>query len=54
MVIPWIGFPFAEFNKKCEPTSNARHVEFTTLYDPEQMPEQLNISMRKNKTSRSR
>ena len=40
MIIPWIGFPLAEFIKKCEPTSKARFVEFTTLYDPEQMPGQ--------------
>lgn len=40
MIIPWIGFPLAEFIKKCEPTSKAKYVEFTTLYDPEQMPGQ--------------
>jgi sulfoxide reductase catalytic subunit YedY len=40
MVIPWIGFPLAEWIKKCEPTSAAKFVEFTTLYDPEQMPGQ--------------
>lgn len=38
MVIPWIGFPLAEFVKKCEPTPAANFIEFTTLYDPEQMP----------------
>ncbi len=38
MVIPWIGFPLAEFIKKCEPTPSAKFVEFTTLFDPEQMP----------------
>ncbi len=40
MVIPWIGYPLADFIKKCEPTSKAEFVEFTTLYDPEQMPGQ--------------
>ncbi len=40
MVIPWIGFPLAEWIKKCEPTSAAKFIEFTTLYDPEQMPGQ--------------
>ena len=40
MVIPWVGFPLADFIKKCEPTSQARFVEFTTLLDPEQMPGQ--------------
>ena len=38
MVIPWVGFPLADFIKKCEPTSKAKFVEFTTLYDPRQMP----------------
>jgi methionine sulfoxide reductase catalytic subunit len=38
MVIPWVGFPLADFIKKCEPTSKAKFVEFTTLYDPKQMP----------------
>jgi len=38
MVIPWIGFPLAEFIKKCEPSPSAKFVEFTTLFDPEQMP----------------
>jgi len=38
MVIPWVGFPLADFIKKCEPTSKAKYVEFVTLYDPKQMP----------------
>ena len=38
MVIPWIGFPLAEFIKKCEPSPSAKFIEFTTLFDPEQMP----------------
>ena len=38
MIIPWIGFPLAEFIKKCAPTSNAKFVEFTTIYDRDQMP----------------
>ena len=40
MVIPWIGFPLADFIEGLEPTSHASFVEFTTLYDPEQMPGQ--------------
>jgi sulfoxide reductase catalytic subunit YedY len=40
MVIPWIGFPLAEFVKKCQPTSKAKFIEFTTIYDPDQMPGQ--------------
>jgi methionine sulfoxide reductase catalytic subunit len=38
MVIPWVGFPLANFIKKCEPTSKARFVEFVTLFDRTQMP----------------
>jgi sulfoxide reductase catalytic subunit YedY len=38
MVIPWIGFPLSEFIKKCEPTSKAKFVKFTTAYDPQHMP----------------
>jgi methionine sulfoxide reductase catalytic subunit len=38
MIIPWVGFPLADFIKKCEPTSKAKYIEFTTLYDPKQMP----------------
>lgn len=40
MVIPWVGFPLADFIKKCEPVSQAGFVEFTTLLDPGQMPGQ--------------
>lgn len=40
MVIPWVGFSFADVMKKVEPTSKAKYVEFTTLYDPAQMPGQ--------------
>jgi sulfoxide reductase catalytic subunit YedY len=38
MVIPWIGFPLANFIKRCEPTSKAKFVQFFTLDDPMQMP----------------
>ena len=38
MVIPWVGFPLANFITKCEPTPRARFVEFYTLADPGQMP----------------
>jgi sulfoxide reductase catalytic subunit YedY len=40
MVIPWVGFPLGDLIKRFEPTSRAKFVEFTTLYDPEQMPGQ--------------
>lgn len=38
MIIPWIGFPLAAFIKKCEPAGAAKFIEFTTLFDKEQMP----------------
>jgi len=37
MVIPWIGFPLANFIKRCEPTSKAKYVEFTTAADSKTM-----------------
>ena len=40
MVIPWVGIPLRDVIKRFEPTSKAKFVEFTTLYDPEQMPGQ--------------
>jgi methionine sulfoxide reductase catalytic subunit len=38
MVIPWVGFPLADFINKVQPTSKAKFIEFTTLADPAQMP----------------
>lgn len=40
MVIPWRGFPLRDLIRWVEPTSRARYVEFTTLYDLDQMPGQ--------------
>ncbi len=37
MVVPWIGFPLGAMLKQFKPTSKAKFVEFTTLYDPEVM-----------------
>jgi sulfoxide reductase catalytic subunit YedY len=37
MVIPWIGYSFAELIKKVEPTGNAKYVEFISLADKKQM-----------------
>jgi sulfoxide reductase catalytic subunit YedY len=39
MVAPWIGLPLADLLKRFRPTSKAKYVAFTTLYDPKQMPE---------------
>jgi sulfoxide reductase catalytic subunit YedY len=38
MVIPWNGFPLRNLIARFQPSSRARFVEFTTLYDPSQMP----------------
>lgn len=38
MVIPWMGFPLRELIARVQPTSQARFVEFTTLYAPDRMP----------------
>jgi methionine sulfoxide reductase catalytic subunit len=40
MVIPWLGVPLADLVKKLAPTSRAKYVRFTTLLDPEQLPNQ--------------
>ncbi len=40
MVIPWVGFPLGALLKRFNPTSRAKFVQFTTLYDPQQMPGQ--------------
>jgi sulfoxide reductase catalytic subunit YedY len=39
MVIPWNGFPLVNLINRFKPTSRARYVEFTSLYDPAEMPE---------------
>ena len=40
MVIPWSGLPLRNLITRVQPTSRARFVEFTTLFDPAQMPGQ--------------
>jgi sulfoxide reductase catalytic subunit YedY len=40
MVIPWRGFELRRLIERVEPTSQAKYVEFITLHDPRQMPEQ--------------
>jgi len=40
MVLPWVGFPLANLIKQMQPTSKAKYVKFSTLYDPENMPGQ--------------
>jgi sulfoxide reductase catalytic subunit YedY len=38
MVIPWVGFPLANLIKRVQPTAKAKFVQFTTIYDTNQMP----------------
>jgi sulfoxide reductase catalytic subunit YedY len=40
MVIPWNGFPLADFVKRFEPTAKAKFVEFKTLLDMRMFPGQ--------------
>lgn len=40
MVVPWVGFGLGDLIRRLDPTSNARFVELTTLFDPEQLPGQ--------------
>src|SRR6201997_3246405 len=40
IVVPWIGFSLSELIKRVNPTSKAKFVEFTTIYDTAQMPGQ--------------
>jgi len=37
MVIPWDGFPLGDLLKRFQPSSNARYVEFTSVYRPQEM-----------------
>ena len=37
MIIPWLGFPLNKILKKVSPTSKAKFVKFTSVFDPEQM-----------------
>ena len=40
MVVPWHGFSLKDVIDRAEPLGSARYVEFTTLHDLEQMPQQ--------------
>jgi sulfoxide reductase catalytic subunit YedY len=43
MVIPWVGFPLANFIKKCEPAASAKFVAFASHYDARRMPRSLRL-----------
>jgi len=38
LVVPWVGFPLSDLLARFKPTSKAKFVGFTTLFDPKQMP----------------
>ena len=40
IVVPWVGFSLSELIKRADPLPKAKYVEFTTVYDPKQMPGQ--------------
>ncbi len=40
IVVPWVGFSLSKLIDKAQPLGKAKFVEFTTLYDPKQMPGQ--------------
>lgn len=40
MVIPWLGFPLAALIERLGPSSRAKYIEVTTLFDPTQLPNQ--------------
>ena len=40
MVIPWQGFPLHLLINKVQPLSNAKYIQFETIYRPEEMPGQ--------------
>lgn len=45
MVVPWIGFSLGTLLKQFKPTSKAKFVQFTTLYNPEIMTGQRGKSL---------
>jgi methionine sulfoxide reductase catalytic subunit len=40
IVVPWVGFSLNELIKRANPLGKAKFVEFTTIFDPSQMPGQ--------------
>ncbi len=40
IVVPWVGFSLSQLIQRAKPTSKAKFVEFTSIYDPSQMPGQ--------------
>lgn len=44
MVIPWLGFSLNRLVSDLKPKPEARYVKFTTLYDPDQLPGQKDLT----------
>jgi sulfoxide reductase catalytic subunit YedY len=40
IVVPWVGFSLNELIKRAKPLGKAKFVEFTSIYDPSEMPGQ--------------
>ncbi|MFQ6342429.1 protein-methionine-sulfoxide reductase catalytic subunit MsrP [Campylobacter sp. VTCC 70190] len=40
MVVPWVGFELSRLIERAKPTSEAKFVKFTTLFDKSQFPDQ--------------
>src|SRR5919198_2129565 len=40
MVVPWVGYPLSILLKQADPLGKAKYAEFTTIFDPKQMPGQ--------------
>jgi methionine sulfoxide reductase catalytic subunit len=45
MVVPWVGFSLAELIKWAKPLSTAQFVKFTSVYQPDTMPNQERQAM---------
>ncbi len=45
MVVPWLGFSLADLIKRFEPKTDAKYIEFTTLVNKVQMPNQRGNSL---------
>ena len=43
MVVPWLGIPLKDILAPLKPTSQAKYVEFKTLYRPDEMPAQKSV-----------
>jgi len=42
MVIPWAGFPLSRLLDAVQPNSQAKYVQFETIFDPKQLPNERN------------